>query len=84
MLEAKGRVQFTTGALDFCRAGLSSPGVRLEPVTPEIAVGAARLEPGLHGDPADRLIVATALAVGAPIVTRDAQIRNSKLVETVW
>jgi PIN domain nuclease of toxin-antitoxin system len=38
----------------------------------------------LHGDPADRLIVATALAVGAPIVTRDAQIRNSKLVETVW
>jgi PIN domain nuclease of toxin-antitoxin system len=36
------------------------------------------------GDPADRLIVATALIEGATLVTRDGRIRRSALVETVW
>jgi PIN domain nuclease of toxin-antitoxin system len=39
---------------------------------------------GFHGDPADRLIVATALEAGSALVTRDGAIRRSKLVETVW
>ncbi len=35
-------------------------------------------------DPWDRFIVATALVLRAPLVTRDGAIRNSELVETVW
>jgi PIN domain nuclease of toxin-antitoxin system len=35
-------------------------------------------------DPADRLIVATALHLGIPLVTTDARIRAAGVVETIW
>jgi PIN domain nuclease of toxin-antitoxin system len=35
-------------------------------------------------DPADRLIAATARAEGVALVSRDARIRASRIVETVW
>lgn len=37
-----------------------------------------------HGDPADRIIVATALELRAALATRDDRIRASRLVETIW
>ena len=52
---------------------LSNSGVRLTPLTPEIAIESSFL-PRLHSDPADRLLIATARALGAPIVTRDRRI----------
>ena len=42
--------------------------------SPEIAIDASHLPGDLHGDPADRLIVATARHLGAAIVTRDSRI----------
>ncbi len=53
-------------------AALATVSGSLAPITPEVAIIAARL--GFHGDPADRLIIATALAVDAVLVTRDAAI----------
>ncbi|MEA2494004.1 MAG: hypothetical protein QOJ29_1915, partial [Thermoleophilaceae bacterium] len=35
-------------------------------------------------DPWDRFIVATAKALALPLVTRDAAIRDSNLIETIW
>jgi PIN domain nuclease of toxin-antitoxin system len=35
-------------------------------------------------DPADRLIVATAIELGLPLVTRDSGIKESQLVECIW
>jgi PIN domain nuclease of toxin-antitoxin system len=35
-------------------------------------------------DPADRLIGATARAEGLPLVTADRQLRQSKLLQTIW
>jgi PIN domain nuclease of toxin-antitoxin system len=35
-------------------------------------------------DPWDRLIVATALALEIPLVTRDQAIQRSGVVETIW
>ena len=43
------------------------------PLTGEIAILAEELE-GLHGDPADRFIVATAFAHDATLVTADARL----------
>jgi PIN domain nuclease of toxin-antitoxin system len=50
------------------------PGYRVEPLTGAMARDAANLEPPLSNDPADRFIVATARALGAPVATRDGQI----------
>jgi PIN domain nuclease of toxin-antitoxin system len=35
-------------------------------------------------DPADRIIVATALVEGLSLITADREIRRSKLVRTIW
>ncbi len=37
-----------------------------------------------HRDPADRVIVATALRLGVPILTKDAQIQSFDGVQSVW
>lgn len=54
----------------FARA-VTQPGVRLTPITPEVAIDSSHLPGELHGDPADRLIIATSRHLGAPVVTRD-------------
>jgi PIN domain nuclease of toxin-antitoxin system len=44
------------------------------PFTPEIAAESSNLPGDFHNDPADRLLVATARAMGAALVTRDRPI----------
>jgi PIN domain nuclease of toxin-antitoxin system len=44
----------------------------------------ARLGRGAPADPADQLIVATAMVHGAPLVTRDERIRGFGGVTTLW
>jgi PIN domain nuclease of toxin-antitoxin system len=53
---------------------MSGPGIREAPFTPDIAIEASHLPRNLHGDPADRLIIATARHFGLPVVTRDRKI----------
>jgi PIN domain nuclease of toxin-antitoxin system len=53
---------------------LAGPGIRNAPLTPEIAIDSSFLPGDFHGDPADRLIIATARHLAAPIVTRDRRI----------
>jgi PIN domain nuclease of toxin-antitoxin system len=54
----------------FARA-VAQPGIRLAAITPEVAIDSSHLPGDLHGDPADRLIIATSRHLGAPVVTRD-------------
>jgi PIN domain nuclease of toxin-antitoxin system len=53
---------------------MAGPGIRPAPFTPDIAIHASYLPGEIHGDPADRMIVATARQLGVPVVTRDARI----------
>ena len=74
MLEAKGRIVFDEDCTTWVRRALAAPGLSLFPLTPEIAVASTRLPGSLQGDPADRLIVATARSCGAMLVTADTAI----------
>jgi len=56
----------------------------IRPITVKIAVLANELSQDYSGDPCDRLIGATALAEGIALVTKDARIRASKQVKTIW
>jgi PIN domain nuclease of toxin-antitoxin system len=59
-------------------------GLTILPITPEIAALAAQFPDDYPRDPADRIIGATARAEGLTLVTRDASIRHSPLLKTVW
>jgi PIN domain nuclease of toxin-antitoxin system len=72
MLVAKGRLVLDRDVMDWLQAALSLPGIRVAPLEPALAVASTRLPGELHGDPADRLIVATARHLGATLVTADA------------
>jgi PIN domain nuclease of toxin-antitoxin system len=74
MLEAKGRIAIAGGAAAWVRRALQLPGLQLVPLHPEISLSAAQLA-DFHGDPADRMIVATALHLGFPLVTADRKIQ---------
>lgn len=54
------------------------------PVDTTIARRAVRLPEPLHGDPADRIIVATAPTLGASLVTKDQRLIDYPHVTTVW
>jgi len=60
------------------------PELQMMPITTEIAARAGSFDAAVHGDPVDRLIIATALASKAKLVTADKNIRASKIVATVW
>ena len=68
------RIAFRPTPRRWMERALSMPGVRLTPLSPEAAIEAAFLPGNLHRDPADRLLIATARQLGAPLVTRDALI----------
>lgn len=83
MLVAIDRIELDRGPVSWMDGSLRAEGIELLPLTPAVAVASAQLG-ALHGDPADRLIVATALTHGAVLVTKDERIRGSGLVKTVW
>lgn len=84
MLVSKGRLGLDRDVDLWIRQALALPRVRLEPLTPAIAVRATRLPGALPADPADRLIVATALEHGIPLVTRDERLAAWPQLHTIW
>jgi PIN domain nuclease of toxin-antitoxin system len=69
MLIAKGRLRAITSAMEQ-RGKILASSIEEIPLTGEIAILAGGLE-NLHGDPADRLIAATAIAHDATLMTAD-------------
>jgi PIN domain nuclease of toxin-antitoxin system len=65
---------FRPTAVAWIERLLARPGIRAVPLTPRVAVSAALLPGTLRGDPADRLLIATARELGVPLVTRDRRI----------
>ena len=74
MLEARGRLRFDIPCEDWIEAALGLPGLSLVPLTPGICVESTRLPGEPVGDPADRLIVATARMVSGTLITRDGRL----------
>ena len=83
MLVSKGRLDPGTDSATFCRLALDARGVRVIPITPEIAMRSTRIELP-QGDPADRLIAATAVEQAAVVLTIDERLRRSTAVKTLW
>jgi PIN domain nuclease of toxin-antitoxin system len=84
MLVAKGRVALSMDIEVWLSVVSQIEGVRFVPVDNEIAVKSIELPGEFHKDPADRIIVATARKLAAPIVTADDKIHVYPHVRTIW
>lgn len=74
MLARKKRLEFEVPVRDWVAEALDKPAIQLLPFTIEIAIEAAGLPEPMHKDPADRIIVASALVENLPLVTSDRMI----------
>lgn len=71
MLVSKGRLTLDRDVGEWVEKAVGISGMRIEHISPEIAVASTRLPGVIHSDPADRLIAATARHLGALLITDD-------------
>jgi PIN domain nuclease of toxin-antitoxin system len=79
-----GRLELSVPLAEFFRLAIG-PGLTVLPMTPPIAERVATLEAAnFHKDPADQIIVATALVHGLRLITNDHRIRQWGGVPVLW
>lgn len=84
VLVSKNRLRFTIDAQDWIGRSEALPFFHFVAVDNAIAIRSVRL-PGLfHTDPADRIIVATAMMLGATVISSDTKILKYSHVKTIW
>jgi PIN domain nuclease of toxin-antitoxin system len=83
MLVAKRRLDLDTDAVQLIEDLVHALEIRVLPITPRIAVLAQSDQFG-HGDPADRIIGATAIAHGAALVSVNKRLRRVPGLRVLW
>ena len=84
MLVSKRRIVLDRPVDRWVDEALRTGKMEIAPVDERIAVLAAQLPGNAPGDAADRIIAATALTSGCPLVTPDRELRDYPFVPTVW
>jgi PIN domain nuclease of toxin-antitoxin system len=84
MLVAKERLILAYDVEEWIRLTQQIPKVRWLTINPEIALKASSLPGSFHGDPADRIITASAISLGASLITADQKIQSYRHVRTIW
>jgi PIN domain nuclease of toxin-antitoxin system len=67
----KKRIQLSVSLPEWFERSFRQPGLQVAALTAEVAVESTRLPEEFHGDPADRLIAATARARDMVLCTHD-------------
>jgi PIN domain nuclease of toxin-antitoxin system len=80
----RGRLRFAVSVETWLADTRRLPELRYEPVSAEIALLAGSFGDDMHGDPADRIIAATAILLAVPLVTADTKLRALQALDTVW
>lgn len=84
ILVERGRLALTLDVGVWINHVEALPFLRFAPVDNRIAVRSVQLADFPHRDPADRLIVATAIGLDGTLVTGDARLRRYRGVRTLW
>ena len=74
MLKSKRRINIYEPIRDFLESITNIDGLSVKDISTEVAAESVQLMDDFHGDPADRIIVATAKCHGATLLTRDQKI----------
>jgi PIN domain nuclease of toxin-antitoxin system len=83
MLHQKGRLTLPVPFEEWLPQAAGDRVVRVAPLDVDVVLALDRLPASFHGDPADRLIVATGRARRLPLATKDRGIRRSRAVK-LW
>jgi len=84
MLVERDKLVLTMDVSSWLATVAQIEALRFIPVDVEIASKSVSLPGTFHKDPADRMIVATARKLAAPLVTKDDKIRAYAHVKTIW
>ncbi len=84
MLVEREKLVLSMDVASWLAAVAEIEAVRFIPLDVEVAVKSVDLPGEFHKDPADRMIVATARKLSAPLVTKDEKILNYAHVNTIW
>lgn len=84
MLVSKGRLEPGTNARIFIKLVLEARQIEVLPISAEIAAQSAMPDFCAHGDPADRLIAATAIIHKAQLLSPDRKLSKIAALKTVW
>ena len=84
VLAGRGRLRLACDISAWLADARRVPQLAFEPISAEIAALAGGYGETVPADPMDRLILATAAAVGAPLVTADERLAAAGFVRTVW
>ena len=79
----KGKLALSQPARDWFKEAVLAHGLIEAPISSSIAAYACEV-PLAHGDPADRMIVATAMLANMSVVTSDELIRTCPGLSVVW
>jgi PIN domain nuclease of toxin-antitoxin system len=84
LLTSKKRLLLSMEVADWIKKSEMLPFVNFIPVDNSIAVKSVNLPQPFHSDPADRIIIATAISLGASLITKDERILKYPHVKTIW
>ena len=84
LLVARGRLQLAIDIRDWVRKTEGLTFVRFVPVDNTISLRSVSLPGEFHADPADRIITATALTMGIPLISKDRKILDYSHIQTIW
>jgi PIN domain nuclease of toxin-antitoxin system len=84
LLVANKRLELTIPVDEWITKSERLPFFQFLPMDNSIAIKSVNLPPPLHTDPADRIIIATAITIGAPVVTKDEKLLKYPHIETIW
>jgi PIN domain nuclease of toxin-antitoxin system len=83
MLHSKRRIELPLPFPTWLRRATAPDMLTVLPLDAEAVIAVNGLPDTFHGDPADRMIVATARAHDLPLATHDEAIKKSRLVK-IW
>lgn len=84
LLVSRGRLELAIDYRDWIAKTEGLPFVHFIPVDNIIALRSIEMPGHFHPDPADRIIVATAMTMGLALVTRDQKMLDYPHLQTIW
>jgi len=83
MLVNHHRLELSRPLVDWLKTICAQPKIKIQEITPAIAALSGSRD-DMRGDPADRLIAATAKTLNLPLVSADHRIRNLSWLVSIW